>query len=223
MKRYLQKIVWLVMLVPAIYLALTWKKIPDTVAMHFDWKGNPDRYGSKTEMIVMIGVLTLVNCLVYLLLTNIYKIDPKRYAVENKERLYKIAFAVAAFISAVCCLFVYSTINGHLEFSLSLILSATGLLFAIIGNYMPNLKPNYFAGLRMPWTLENPDNWRKTHALAGKCWFAGGLLIAVVCLFLPVIPAIVVFAIVLLVITIIPCVYSYRLYKQQKITDPGKV
>ena len=216
MKRYLKNTVWLVMLAPAIYLALVWKQIPDTVALHFDWKGNPDRYGSKNEMIVMIGVLTLVNCLVYLLLTNIYKIDPKRYAVENKERLFKIAFAVAVFIAAVCCLVLYSTINGHLEFSVTFILSATGLLFAIIGNYMPNLKPNYFAGLRMPWTLENPENWRKTHAMAGKLWFAGGLLIAVVCLFLKTIPAIVLFAVVLLIITIIPGVYSYRLYKQHR-------
>ena len=216
MKRYLKNIVWLVVLVPAIYLALAWKQIPARIAMHFDWKGNPDRYGNKKELIFLIGILVLVNFLVYLLLTNVHKIDPKRYAAENKERLTKIAFAVSTFMSAVCCLVIYSSINERFEFSVTFVLSATGLLFAIIGNYMPNLKPNYFAGLRMPWTLENPENWRKTHALAGKLWFAGGLLIAVVCLFLKTIPSIVLFAVVLLMITIIPGVYSYRLYKQHR-------
>ena len=94
--------------------------------------------------------------------------------------------------------------------------SGTGLLFAVIGNYLPNLKPNYFAGLRLPWTLENADNWRKTHALAGKLWFAGGLFLAAICLFLPTVIAIITFFVVMTVITIIPCVYSYRLYKAQK-------
>ena len=81
---------------------------------------------------------------------------------------------------------------------------------------MPNMKPNYFAGFRLPWTLENPENWRKTHQLAGRMWFAGGLLITVTCLFLPVKVAAIIFGVIAAVITIIPGVYSYKLFRKMK-------
>lgn len=216
MNSILQKIVWPLMAAPAVYLAIVWNKLPERVAMHFDLKGNPDRFGNKSEMISIIIIMSVVNMLVYLLLTNIYRIDPKKYAAENKSRIAKIGFATVVLLSAIMCMIIYSASNGNISFSTGLIFSVVGLFFAIIGNYLPNMKPNYFAGLRLPWTLENEDNWRKTHQLAGKLWFAGGLFLAVVCLFLPSVPAIVIFFTVMTVITLIPCIYSYRLYQQQK-------
>ncbi len=78
MNSILKKIVWLVMAAPAVYLALVWNKLPERVAMHFDLKGNPDRFGNKSELITMILILAVVNAVVYLILTNIYRIDPKK-------------------------------------------------------------------------------------------------------------------------------------------------
>ncbi|HUR65035.1 MAG TPA: SdpI family protein [Chitinophagaceae bacterium] len=219
MKSIRKKIVWPIIAAPAVYLALIWNKLPETIALHFDLKGDPDRFGNKNEIWVFVGVLMIVNILVYLLLINIHRFDPKKQAIDNKERMGKIAFAVVIFLSAITCLLLYSSWVGSIKFSVGIIFSATGLLFAVIGNYLPNLKPNYFAGLRLPWTLENADNWKKTHLLAGKLWFAGGILIAVTCLFLSTVPAIIVFFAVMLVITVIPCVYSYRLFKDQKMVS----
>jgi len=218
MNSTLKKIVWPIMAIPAVYLAVVWNKLPEKVAVHFDLKGNPDRFGDKSELLITTIILAVMNVVVYLILTNIYRIDPKKYAAENKDRLVKIAFAVVLFMSGILCLIIYSASNGNISFSTGIIFSGTGLLFAVIGNYLPNLKPNYFAGLRLPWTLENEENWRKTHQLAGKLWFAGGMFLAITCLFLPPVAAIAVFFSVMITITIIPCVYSYRLYKEQKKT-----
>ena len=164
----------------------------------------------------MIGILSALNIGVYFLLCNIYRIDPKKYAIENRDRLRRIAFAISVFLAAVLCLLIYSSNHGNIKFTTRLILAGVGLLFAFIGNYMHNIKPNYFAGLRLPWTLENEENWRKTHLMAGKLWFGGGLLIAVLCLLFPFTVAIASFFAVMLLLIIIPCVYSYRLYKKQK-------
>src|SRR5678815_3270040 len=98
---------------------------------------------------------------------------------------YRIAFAVAVFISAVLCLLIYSSIHGNIKFSMRFILAGVGLMLAVVGNYIYNIKPNYFAGIRLPWTLNNDENWRKTHLLGGRLLFGGGLLIAVICLFTP--------------------------------------
>jgi uncharacterized membrane protein len=218
MNNFFKKIIWVIMLSPAVYLALVWKKLPEKVALHFDLNGQPDRFGSKQELLTSSIILIATNFIVYLILTNMYRIDPKKYAAENKDRLVRIGFAVALFLSAILCLIIYSSSNGNIKFNTGLILAATGLLFAFIGNYFPNLKPNYFAGLRLPWTLESADNWKKTHALAGKLWFIGGLFIAVICLFLPAAVAFIVFISITIIITIIPCVYSYLYYKKQKAT-----
>jgi uncharacterized membrane protein len=216
MKNIISKLAWLFIIAPAIYLAIIWDRIPQTVAMHYDLQGNPDRYGNKKELIGLTAILIAVNIFVYFLLTNIYRIDPKKYAADNKERLQRIAFAVVIFMSALLSFIIYSSTQTSIKLDAGIIFSGVGLLFAVIGNYLPNLKPNYFAGLRLPWTLENPDNWRKTHALAGRLWFVGGLFIAVICFFIPTVAAIIVFALVMCIITIIPCVYSYRIYKAQK-------
>lgn len=216
MNKILNRIVWSIMLVPPAYLAIVWKKLPASVPLHFDFRGNADRYGNKKELLISVLILSAVSLLVYLLLKNIYRIDPKRYAAENKDRLLRIGFAVTVFMSAINCMIIYSGVNSSSGFSVGLIFGATGLLFAIIGNYMPNIKPNYFAGIRLPWTLENPDNWKKTHALAGKLWFSGGLIMAITCLLIPSKMAFIFFIVITAVITIIPCIFSYRLYKRNK-------
>jgi uncharacterized membrane protein len=217
MEKFLKKIIWLIILVPAVYLAFVWNSLPESVAMHYDLKGNIDRYGDKRELLTMIMILTAINVAVYLLLTNIYRIDPKKYAAENKSRLYRIAFAVVVFLAAVLCLIIYSSIHGNIQISTRFMVPGTGLLFAVIGNYMYTIKPNYVAGFRLPWTLNNDENWRKTHLLGGKLFFGAGLLIAVSCLFTSFIVSLVILFTTLTLIISITCIYSYRLYKKESL------
>lgn len=216
MDTFLKRIVWLIMIAPAIYLAIAWNKLPETVVMHFDLQGRPDRYGNRNELIIMAVVLIVVNALVYLLLTNIYRVDPKKYAAENKTRLNRMGFAISVFLSAIICIIIYSGVHADIKFNIRFILAAIGLLLAVIGNYMHTIRPNYFAGFRLPWTLENPENWRRTHLLGGKLFFIGGLFAAVVCLVLPPAASVIFFFTTIAIIMIITIAYSYRLYKKQK-------
>jgi len=219
MNKYFKWLIWPVAAAPAIYLATAWNSLPERVALHFDLQGNPDRYGNKTELLIMIIVLSVMSAGVYFLLSNIYKIDPKKYAAENKDRLQRMGFAIAIFMAVVCCVIIYSTVSGSIEFGMRYIFAGVGLLFSLIGNYMHNMKPNYFAGLRVPWTLNNEENWRKTHLLAGKLWFAGGLIIAIVCLLLPDTVSLILFFVLTFILIIIPVVYSYRMYRNSKDTE----
>ena len=215
MNTILRRTVWLIMLVPAIYLAILWNHIPQTVPMHFDLKGNVDRYGSKNELLILITALTALNAIVYLVITNIYKIDPKKYAAQNKDRLQRMAFYVTIYLSAVWIMLVYEIGHNDVSMTMKFVFIAMGLLFALLGNNMYNLQPNYFAGLRLPWTLENEDNWRKTHHFAGRLWFFGGLFFAAIVLLLSNEWAGYIGAALLAVLIIIPIFYSYNLYKNQ--------
>src|ERR1043165_3905328 len=103
MDSLLKKIIWVIFLAPAVYLAIVWNTIPETVPLHYDMKGNIDRYGSKNELLLIAALLSGINILIYFLLSNIYRIDPKKYAAENKERLRRLAFAISVFVSAILC------------------------------------------------------------------------------------------------------------------------
>ncbi len=58
------------------------------------------------------------------------------------------------------------------------------VFFVVLGNFLGNLRPNYFVGIRTPWTLENPETWRATHRLGGRLMFFGGLILLIAQLFL---------------------------------------
>ncbi len=217
MDKFLKLAVWPIIIAPLVYLAFAWPGLPDSVAVHFNIDGTPDRFGSKTELLTAVLLLSGVNLVTYLLVSNVYRIDPKKYAVENKTRLARISFVIAVFISGIVALIIYGSASGRMKFSPTFVFAAVGVLFAFIGNYMHTIKPNYFAGIRLPWTLENEENWRKTHQLAGKLWFGGGLAIAALCVLTPTKVSMVIFFTITILITVIPAIYSYRLYKQKNI------
>ena len=84
-----------------------------------------------------------------------------------------------------------------------------GMLFIIIGNYMPKARQSYTIGIRIPWTLDNEENWNRTHRLAGWLWMISGIVLAVLTiLHVPAGWLIGVFA----SIVIIPTFYSFWLH-----------
>ncbi len=214
MKNKIFFIVILLLLIPVIYLASIWSSLPATVPMRFTLQGEVDRYGNKNEVIVLVAMLSLVALLVFILLSNVHRIAPKMASAENKNRMQKISLFIVAFMVAVQCWILYITQKSELVFSLKFILIAVWLLFAIIGNYMPNMKPNYVAGFRLPWALKNEDNWRKTHHIAGRLWFGGGLLSAVLCFLLPFKFAVISSILIFSVLILWPTIYSYQLHKK---------
>ena len=206
----------LLLLIPIIYLASIWSSLPTTVAIHFSLQGEADRYGSKNEVIIPIAILSLVAIIVFSLLSNVHRIAPKMASIENKNRMEKISLSIVAFIVVIQCWLIYIIQKSEFIFSIKFVLIAVWLLFAIIGNYMPNMKPNYVAGFRLPWALKNEDNWRKTHHIAGRLWFGGGLLSAVLCFLLPFKFAVISSILIFSVLILWPTIYSYRLYKKTK-------
>jgi uncharacterized membrane protein len=199
---------------PWVMLATIWKDLPDTIPVHFGISGQPDGYGKKSEILLSPVISTVLSILIYLLLTNIYKIDPKRYAANQSGTFKKIAVLVVLFLTCLSLLILYWTIKKQTD-GLNIFFVLMGLFFAYMGNVLHSIKPNYFAGFRLPWTLESESNWKVTHLLAGKIWFAGGLLIAILGLFIkPFIMFFVMMAIVTIMV-IIPTIYSYRFFKKE--------
>jgi uncharacterized membrane protein len=88
-----------------------------------------------------------------------------------------------------------------------------GVFFIFMGNILHSIKPNYFAGIRTPWTLESEETWRKTHQLGGKIWFFGGFVMVLNGLVVPFPASTFVMMGLLFIMCIIPVVYSYTYYQ----------
>src|SRR5262245_13303643 len=129
MNTFLKNIVWLFIIAPAIYLAIIWNRLPERVAIHFNLKGEPDRYGGKNELIIMALVIAAITAIIYLLLPLVYKIDPKKTAVANKTRLQRIAFAIAVFMSFISFVVITGILRGNMKFNVRLVFAGIGILF----------------------------------------------------------------------------------------------
>lgn len=203
---------FIIMAIPWAYLAYAWNDMPAIVPTHYNISGEPNAMGSKNEIILIGAFFSLLAIGIYFLLHNIHKIDPKRKYSEPNTIMSKLALLMLILLCGVFLFIIYWAIHGKVE-GLNILYCGMSLFFAYIGNLMHSIKPNYFAGFRLPWTLENEDNWRKTHQLASKIWFIGGVLLAIISLLVSSYALEFIFLSVILIMAIVPSVYSYNLYR----------
>ena len=198
---------------PFIYLAYIWNELPSKVPIHWNIKGEIDRYGDKSELIIIPFLLPL---LVYVIFLVVPKIDPKNKLNKMGNKLHTIKFFLTTFMSILALFIIYSAKNQSFT-NPNYIILLIGVLFIILGNYFKTIKPNYFIGIRTPWTLENEAVWKKTHKLGGKLWFVGGIIVVLSSLVLNKQSNFTLFLIITVIITIIPIVFSYTEYKKNSI------
>ena len=117
-------------------------------------------------------------------------------------------------MSVLALFIIYSSKNKSIS-NPNYILLFIGVLYIILGNYFKTIKSNYFIGIRTPWTLENESVWKKTHELAGKMWFIGGILVVISSLVLDKNSNSIVFLSISGIIILIPIIYSFYIHKEQ--------
>ncbi len=197
---------------PFLYLAYIWQQLPERVPIHWNISGEIDRYENKIVLILLPILLPLLTYLIFLVVP---KIDPKSKLQQMGGKLQSIKFLLTVFMS-ILALFILHSVKTQSLGNPNYILLSIGVLYIILGNYFKTLKPNYFIGIRTPWTLESENVWKETHKLGGKIWFVGGIVVVVSSLLLPETPNLTVFFIITGIIAIIPMVYSYIIFQKEK-------
>ena len=197
---------------PFIYLAYIWDNLPNKVPLHFNLKGEIDRYGDKTELLLIPILLPLLT---YVLFSIIPKIDPKEKIRNMGNKFSRIKTLLITFMSLLAIFMIYTTKNPTAS-NPNYITLFIGVLYLIFGNYFKTIKPNYFIGIRTPWTLESEIVWKETHQVAGKLWFITGIIITISSLLLNKQINFKIFIILTIIISVIPILYSFLKYKQHK-------
>lgn len=196
-----------VILIPVIIGIILWNKLPDTIATHWGINGDPDSYNSKAFAVFALPLLLFAVHWICVIAT---KLDPKSKNINSK--MFSIVLWICPAISLVMNTMVYLIALGKEIRFVSVVIIFMGLLFIIIGNYLPKCRQSYTMGIKLPWTLNDEENWNKTHRFAGALWVIGGIVIIATAIF----ESFIIFFSIMAVMVVVPTVYSYLYYKRNK-------
>ncbi|MFC2130866.1 SdpI family protein [Bacteroidota bacterium] len=197
------------MIIPFIMIALFWDDFPAKIPTHWNFSGEIDQYTSKEIGLFLVPGLNIIFYIMFYLLP---RIDPRKGNYKLFRTSYNILrHSIIGFLFLMFILLFFSGLGHELNIGF-IVINLTLILFLIIGNFMGKIKSNYFLGIRTPWTLENPDNWNKTHRLAGKIWVWLSLIMIILSFLIPMNILTIVYFIYIAIIVLVPFVYSYILH-----------
>lgn len=210
---------WFGLVIAALAVVMSiwaYPQLPPTVATHWSLNGTPDGFSSRWWAVAIVPIVLVFMTVVFNVLP---KIDPRH---ENYAKFlssyWLIANAVIVFLLVAHGLIIAAGLGFSIKID-RLMPLGIGLLFVFLGNFLTRVEPNWFVGIRTPWTLSSDTVWRRTHRTGGWVFVIGGLVLASTALlpraaFLPLLIATIV------VMPAIPIVQSYVLWKREQHDRP---
>ncbi|MFZ5969759.1 MAG: SdpI family protein [Bacillota bacterium] len=202
---------WLmvVMILSFIATIVVYSSLPDSIPRHWNVKGEVDRYGGKGG----VFVTALLPLGIMLLAKYLPKIDPKKASYEKHGKAYTISIEVIALFMVLMHWITVAAAMGYNINVGAVVRAGIGVLFIVLGNYMSQIRPNYFFGIKTPWTLANEQVWKQTHRVGGYAFVISGL-ITVGTIFMKEELAFIVMLVSLFVLLAYTFLYSYLTYRK---------
>lgn len=198
----------IVTLLPIPVGLVLWTRLPDTMATHFGINGEANGFSSKPFAVFFIPLFCLAILWICAIVTAQ---DPRRKNISPK--IYTLVLWIIPLVSLICAVPIYTyNLGYHMDIS-TFMMILMGALFIVLGNYMPKTRQNYTIGIKVPWTLNNEENWNRTHRLAGYLWVIGGIIVILLG-FIRFINTGVLIGVILLFV-LVPTIYSWWLHAKK--------
>lgn len=174
MKKFMKTIILTTLLtgLPILIGLILWSKLPDSIATHWGADGQVNGWSSKASTVFFLPcILMMIHLFAVFLILN----DPKKTNIHKKPMtlIFWIVPVISILMNGIIYLIAFG-IKVDISVAASILL---GILFILLGNYMPKLRQNYAIGIKLPWTLCSEENWYRTHRLGGKLFIIGGILV----------------------------------------------
>ncbi|MEX2287318.1 MAG: SdpI family protein [Planctomycetaceae bacterium] len=167
----------LLILIGALFVtaACAWSAAPDRIPVHWNIHGEVDRFGGKVEGLLGIPLVALA---LYLLLLFLPRLDPGYANYQRFVGAYTVVrYALACFLWVVYAVILLAAFGQPVSVT-EVMMVSVGILFFVLGSVMGKIRPNWFCGIRTPWTLSSKASWNKTHRLGGWLFILIGLCMA---------------------------------------------
>ena len=175
-KKKIDKTVLLLIILGTLSLigsCISYRFLNDQIPIQWDVSWKAAKFAPK-EYVFLFGASPLLMLLLFEVLP---KIDPKKKNYNKHAKSYRI---MEVAIVLLMIMMTWCTIAGSIyeTLDMGIIMPVTlGLIFIVIGNYLPRVKSNYFLGVRTPWALANDQCWRKTNRFGGYLFTLVGALL----------------------------------------------
>lgn len=153
-----------------------WSQVPEgqRIPVHWGPDGQPDRWGSRFEGLFTIPIATLLTAG---LLGVIPRFEPRGLHLAQSRKAYvALWIALVLFLGAIHAALALSAVGRPVDVA-RIVPVGLGVLFLVVGNYLGQLRSNFTAGIRTPWTLSSELSWSRTHRAAGRLFAGLGLLL----------------------------------------------
>lgn len=205
-----KKLLWptVIGLLPILMGLAVYSKLPEKMPIHWGLDGEPNGYATRLAGILILPLIMVgVNVIVQFSLET----APKTNLKLEKLMLWVLPILSVTFQS----LTLSQALGYHLDIAL-ITMVTVGIIFILLGNYIPKTSQNRVAGFRFPMTLSNPDNWQKTNRLGGMMLVISGIIMilgGVISTWYPIV-AVLTFIVILVLIILVPLCYSIRLARK---------
>jgi uncharacterized membrane protein len=172
MKRNYFLVAALIIAATLIITLLLYNDLPPRIPMHWNWRGQVDRFGGKQEIFILPAAMIAMA----LLFAALPWLSPRKFDVGPFRSTYLyimvLVIALFAYIQAVkLWVSFYSSIDmGRALFG------GIFFLFILLGNVLGRVRRNFYIGVRTPWTLASEKVWDATHRFSGRVMVLAGLL-----------------------------------------------
>lgn len=204
-------ILLLMMIVLVVSIAL-YPTLPEKIPSHWNIKGEIDAYSSKLFGVLGINLMNIGMYFLFIILPNL---DPRRENYIKFGSAYNVIRYVFHLFFVMMQIVILTASFGYKVEVDFLVTVGVGIMFVFLGNIMGKIKQNYFVGIKTPWTLTDERVWVKTHRFSAPLWVIGGFIV-IASAFFGGMASFITLMVVVIIITIIPFVYSYRCFKELK-------
>jgi uncharacterized membrane protein len=172
----------LIVVAAAVASLVVYPTLPATVVTHWDIHGNANGWSSRFWGAWLMPIFLVA---VWAFMRILPAIDPKgRNYAKFGSAFEGIIISIMLFLLGLHIIVLRSAMGYPVAMQRVLPLGM-GALFVVMGNLLPRARPNWFVGIRTPWTLSSDRVWEKTHRFGGKIFVAGGILILLTALVAP--------------------------------------
>jgi uncharacterized membrane protein len=183
------------------------------VATHWGIDGQPNGWSSRLSAALLMPVLALV---LWGVLRALPAIDPRRANYAKFQGTYDLVVnAILTFLVALHAWVLGTALGWPMPSMQRLMPVSMGALFLVLGNFLPRARPNWWFGIRTPWTLSSDTVWARTHRIGGYLMSVAGLA-CVLAVFLPPAWSLGVIVVAVSVSSLGSVVYSYFAWKQEQ-------
>lgn len=211
MKKYKTPLILssLVTLLPMVAGFLLWDRLPEVIPVHWGINGTSDAVAGPWFVVFLLPLVLVA--LQWLCVWVTFR-DPR--AEHQNPKALQMIFWIMPVISIFCCGTIYVSALGNGLFLFRLVPILLGVLFIVIGNYMPKITPNSYLGIKCRWTFHSEENWHASHRFCGKVSVVCGF-ITLLGVFLPEKCLVAVMCVPLLPLVLSAFLYPYLYYRKQ--------